>query len=123
MCGISDVYPGISEVSTAVHTSSTEYDEEDVEVTFTCSAAGKPPPTIQWDLSSRDLHNNLSQTTALTDSDSTFTSSGNISLQVSSDWNGYADCLVNKGMMGEKRVRIPLSLNPGRKKKDQGTYV
>lgn len=105
-----------------MHTSSTEHDEEDVEVTFTCSAAGKPPPTIQWDLSSRDLHYSQSQTTALMNSDSTFTSSGNISLQVPSDWNGYVDCVVNRGMVGEKRERIPLSLDPG-KKKDQGTYV
>lgn len=122
-CDISDVYPGISEVTTAVHTSNTEHDEEAVEVTFTCSATGKPLPTIQWDLSSHDLNDSQAQTTTLTNSDYTFTSSGNISLRVPSDWKGYVDCLVNTGMMGERRERIQLALDPRRKKKDQGTYV
>lgn len=106
-----------------MHTTDTEHDEEAVEVTFTCSATGKPPPTIQWDLSSRDLKGSQSQTTTLMNSDSTFTSSGNVTLRVPSDWKGYGDCLVNSGMMGERRERIPLALDPGRKKKDQGTYV
>ncbi|XP_011604552.2 OX-2 membrane glycoprotein-like isoform X2 [Takifugu rubripes] len=109
---------GISEVTTAVHTSNTEHEEEAVEVTFTCSATGKPPPTIQWDLSSRDLNDSQAQTTTLTNSDSTFTSSGNISLRVPSGWKGYVDCLVNSGMVGERRERIPLALDPRRKKKD-----
>lgn len=32
------------------------------------------------------------------------------------------DCVVNSGMVGERRERIPLSLDPGKKKKDEGMY-
>lgn len=106
-----------------MNTSNTEHGEEAVEVTFTCSATGKPPPTIQWDLSSRDLNDSQAKTTTLMNSDSTFTSSGNISLRVPSNWKGHVDCLVNSGMVGERRERIPLALNPRRKEKDQGMYA
>lgn len=109
-------------MTTAVHVSA-EGKENGVEVAFTCSATGKPPPTIQWDLSNSDLHNSQSQSTTVMNSDSTFTSSRNISLQVPSDWNGHVNCVVNSGMTGERRERIPLSLDPGKKKKDKGMYV
>lgn len=122
LCDASVVYPGLSEVTTAVHVSA-EGKENGVEVAFTCSATGKPPPTIQWDLSNSDLHNSQSQSTTVMNSDSTFTSSRNISLQVPSDWNGHVDCVVNSGMTSERQERIPLSLDPEKKEKDKGMYV
>lgn len=121
-CDCSTVYPGISAVATAAHISA-EGKENNVEITFTCSATGKPPPTIQWDLSTPDLRNSQSQTATVTNGDSTFTSSRNVSLQVPSGWNGHVDCVVNSGITGERRERIPLSLDPGKKKKDKGMYA
>lgn len=109
-------------MTTAVHISA-EAKGNVVEVTFTCSATGKPPPTIGWDLSTPDLHHSQSEITTVTSRDSTFTSSGNISLQVPSDWNGHVDCVVNSGAKGERTERIPLSLDPGKKKKGKAVYV
>lgn len=109
-------------MTTAVHVSA-EAKENGGEVTFTCSATGKPPPTIQWDLPSPGLHDRQPQTTTVTNSDSTFTSSRNISLQAPSGWKGHVDCVVNSGMTGERRERIPVSLDPGKKKEEKGMYV
>lgn len=109
-------------MATAVHISA-EGKDNGVEVTLTCSAPGKPPPTIQWDLSTPDLPNSQSQTATVTNGDSTFTSSRNVSLRVPSDWKGHVECVVNSGIMGERRERIPLSLDPGKKIKDKGMYV
>lgn len=116
---ISTVYPGISEVTTD---SFVQSNEQSAEVTFTCSATGKPTPTIEWGPSSPDLPSSQSPTTTQTNGDSTFTSTRNISVQVPSDWSGYVDCLVNIGMVGERRKRIPLTLNQGKQDKDEGTY-
>lgn len=109
-------------MTTAVHISA-EAKENGVEVAFTCSVTGKPPPTIQWDLSTSDLPNSQSETTTVTNSDSTFTSSRNVSMKVPSDWKGHVDCVVNSGMTSERRERIPLSLDPGKEKNVKGMYV
>lgn len=99
------------------------HDKEDVEVVFSCSATGKPAPTIQWDFSASAFPLSRPQTSTATNSDFTFTSSRNISLQVPPDWNGYVDCLLNAGLMGERRERIPFHSDPGGKTKDKGMYV
>lgn len=109
-------------MTTAVHISA-EAKDNGGEVTFTCSATGKPPPTIQWEPSTSDLPNSQTETTTVTNGDSTFTSSRNVSLKVPSDWNGHVDCVVNGGMTGERQERIPLSLDPGKKNKGKGLYV
>lgn len=116
---ISTVYPGISEMTTD---SIIQSNKQSAEVTFTCSATGKPTPTIEWEPSTPDLPSSQSATTTQTNGDSTFTSTRNISVQVPPDWSGYVDCVVNVGMVGERRKRIPLTLNPGKKDKDKCTY-
>lgn len=114
---------GIAEVETAADASIRVHDEEDVEVVFSCSATGKPAPTIQWNFSTGAFPLIQPQTTTATNSDFTFTSSRNISLQVPPDWNGHVDCLLNAGLMGERLERIPFHSDPGGKKKDTGMYV
>uniref|UniRef100_A0A8D3ASU2 Ig-like domain-containing protein n=1 Tax=Scophthalmus maximus TaxID=52904 RepID=A0A8D3ASU2_SCOMX len=94
---------------------------EHVEVVFGCSATGKPAPTIEWDISPGASHLDQTETTTASNSDHTFTSSHNVTLQVPADWSGHVDCLLNRGQTGEKQKRIPFSLSAGRPKaKDEG---
>ncbi|XP_071320409.1 OX-2 membrane glycoprotein-like isoform X2 [Trachinotus anak] len=96
---------------------STEYvprggpEGKDMEVVFSCSATGKPVPTIEWDISHGATYLEQPQTTTVTNSDHTFTSSRNITLQVPPGWNGHVDCLLNRGMRGQRQERIPFSLD------------
>ncbi|KAL7369775.1 hypothetical protein ABVT39_008438 [Epinephelus coioides] len=106
---------GISEVKTAVHASS-EPEEEDTEVVFSCSATGKPAPTIRWEFSPPATESEPMQPTTVTNSDHTFTSSSNLTLQVPPEWKGQVDCVLNNG---QRRVMIPFSLPP-RETKDGG---
>ncbi|XP_078099951.1 OX-2 membrane glycoprotein-like isoform X2 [Sander vitreus] len=101
---------GISRFKTEVQAPSSEQDEEYVTVVFSCSATGKPAPTIQWDFSPTATPADQPQTATVTNSDHTFTSSSNITLQVPPNWEGNVDCLLNTGVTGQRRERIPFSL-------------
>ncbi|XP_037618037.1 OX-2 membrane glycoprotein-like [Sebastes umbrosus] len=105
---------GISEVKTEVQAPS------DVAVVFSCSATGKPAPTIKWEFSPDATLTDQTQTATVTNSDHTFTSSSNITLRVHPEWKGHADCLLNSGVAGQRRERIPFSLPVG-EKNDKGT--
>ncbi|XP_035486451.1 uncharacterized protein LOC118308944 isoform X2 [Scophthalmus maximus] len=111
---------GISSVDT-LHDHRSGPEGEHVEVVFGCSATGKPAPTIEWDISPGASHLDQTETTTASNSDHTFTSSHNVTLQVPADWSGHVDCLLNRGQTGEKQKRIPFSLSAGRPKaKDEG---
>ncbi|CAJ1087571.1 OX-2 membrane glycoprotein isoform X1 [Xyrichtys novacula] len=100
---------GISEIKTKVHPTSTEHvvEEDDEEVVVvTCSATGKPAPTIQWAVPADATQLDTPKPASVQNRDRTFTSSSNITLQVSSDWNGYVDCLLNKDLKGQRQERI-----------------
>ncbi|KAK5847787.1 hypothetical protein PBY51_016889 [Eleginops maclovinus] len=103
---------GISSFKTEVHAPSSDpeakMDEE--EVVFSCSATGKPAPTIQWENLPEDVHTHRQPTTTVTNGDNTFTSSSNITLQLPAGWKGHVDCLLNSGTMGQRRETIPFSL-------------
>lgn len=43
--------------------------------------------------------------------DGTFTSSRNVSLRTLPGWSGQVDCLVNRGMAGERRERVYFSFS------------
>ncbi|XP_073318607.1 OX-2 membrane glycoprotein-like [Pagrus major] len=102
---------GISEVK--VQAPSSEHEEEDMkEVVFSCSATGKPAPTIQLVPSAGASSVDQKQTT-VTNSDHTFTSSRNITVKVPKAWSGHVDCLLNVGMTGERTEKIPFSLGAG----------
>lgn len=77
------------------------------EVVFSCSATGRPSPTIEWALSDSSLAVSQPETTTMANWDDTFTSSRNISLRVPAGWRGHVDCLLNRGMTGERQERIP----------------
>uniref|UniRef100_A0A8C6UC06 Ig-like domain-containing protein n=1 Tax=Neogobius melanostomus TaxID=47308 RepID=A0A8C6UC06_9GOBI len=79
--------------------------EENMKVTFSCTATGKPAPKIQWEYHHASVVEQ-SETPVLTNDDHTLTSSRNITLQASLDWDGHVDCVINPGTRGEKRETI-----------------
>ncbi|XP_068575633.1 uncharacterized protein [Cebidichthys violaceus] len=110
---------GISKVRTKVQRPSSDREDEDVKVVFSCSATGKPAPTIHWDFPPGATSTKRPLTSTETNGDHTFTSSRNVTLQVPAGWTGHVDCLLNRGAAGQRRERIPFSL-PARKKEEEG---
>ncbi|XP_072298105.1 uncharacterized protein [Eucyclogobius newberryi] len=93
---------GVSDVKTQVYTPIDQ--PESNRVIFSCSATGNPLPNIQWEYSHDIVEQ--SQTSVLTNDDRTLTSSRNMTLKMSPDWDGHVYCLINPGMRGEKRETI-----------------
>ncbi|KAK9523915.1 hypothetical protein VZT92_017797 [Zoarces viviparus] len=110
---------GISKVRTEVQPPNSDGEDEDVEVVFSCSATGKPAPTVHWDFSPGATSSDQPLTSTESNGDHTFTSSRNVTLQVPAGWTGHVDCLLNKGAAGQRRERIPFSL-PASKKEEEG---
>uniref|UniRef100_A0A8C6WPU9 CD80-like immunoglobulin C2-set domain-containing protein n=1 Tax=Neogobius melanostomus TaxID=47308 RepID=A0A8C6WPU9_9GOBI len=79
--------------------------EKNMKVIFSCTATGKPAPKIQWEYHHASVVEQ-SETPVLTNDDHTLTSSRNITLQASLDWDGHVDCVINPGTRGEKRETI-----------------
>lgn len=105
-------------MKTAVHPLSSANKEEDMkEVVFSCTATGKPAPTIKWDFSSGTTALDPPQMATVTNSDHTFTTSSNTTLRVPPNWDGHVDCLLNSGVRGERRERIPFAGNGSVKEK------
>lgn len=102
---------GISEVKT-------EVEREDEKVVFRCSATGKPAPTIGWAFSPGATPSDPPQSLIVTNSDHTFTSSGNVTLHAPAGWAGHADCLLNGGEAGPRRERIHFSLPDGKEEEE-----
>lgn len=113
-------HEGISEVKTNVKVTPGE-DRNPVAV-FSCSATGKPAPTIQWDSSPAANDLDQSETSIVMNSDGTFTSSSNITLQVSPDWKEQVHCLLNTGVNGQRKELIPLVPDTGHEEEEQGMY-
>ncbi|KAI9525869.1 hypothetical protein NQZ68_002417 [Dissostichus eleginoides] len=110
---------GISSFKTEVHAPSSDHEEEEEEgVVFSCSATGKPAPTIQWEIPSEATHTHRQPITTVANGDKTFTSSSNITLRLPAGWEGHVDCLLNSGAMGQRSERIPFSL-PAREKPEE----
>uniref|UniRef100_A0A8C6UEQ1 Ig-like domain-containing protein n=1 Tax=Neogobius melanostomus TaxID=47308 RepID=A0A8C6UEQ1_9GOBI len=78
---------------------------KNMKVIFSCTATGKPAPKIQWEYHHASVVEQ-SETPVLTNDDHTLTSSRNITLQASLDWDGHVDCVINPGTRGEKRETI-----------------
>ncbi|XP_005953074.1 OX-2 membrane glycoprotein [Haplochromis burtoni] len=94
---------GISKVNTMHHA------KQDGEVVFSCSATGKPAPTIEWDLSDGAAIAEEPQTVTVKNSDHTFNASSNITVKVPPGWRGHAACVLNRGKIGEREERIAFS--------------
>lgn len=104
---------GISEVETGVQAPTGGIENENiVKVVFSCSATGKPAPTIHWSHSAGAIPLDQPQTTTITNSDHKYTSSSNITLEVPQGWNGSVVCKLNNGLTGQRLERIPFSLHP-----------
>lgn len=113
-------------MKTAVHPLSSEHKEEDKEeVVFSCSATGKPAPTIKWDFPSCATALAEPQTATVTNSDHTFTTSSKTTLRVPPDCDGHAHCLLNSGARGERQERIPFALHLGNRttKDEEGMHI
>lgn len=83
--------------------------KQDGEVVFSCSATGKPAPTIEWDLSDGAAIAEEPQTVTVKNSDHTFNTSSNITVKVPPGWRGHAACVLNRGKIGEREERIAFS--------------
>ncbi|KAM4560553.1 OX-2 membrane glycoprotein-like isoform 2-T2 [Odontesthes bonariensis] len=104
---------GISKVNTSHAPTYSGHEEKERQEVFSCSATGKPTPTIEWDFSPGADTINPSLTTTVENSDNTFTSSSITTLKIPADWSGHVDCVLNRGTEGERRERIPLASRGG----------
>ncbi|CAI5689440.1 OX-2 membrane glycoprotein-like [Oreochromis aureus] len=104
---------GISQVNTMHHA------KQDGEVVFSCSATGKPAPTIAWNLSDGATIADQPQIVTVKNSDHTFNTSSNITVKVPPDWSGHAACVLNRGKIGEREERIAFSSSASADKDDK----
>ncbi|XP_061683475.1 uncharacterized protein LOC133504832 [Syngnathoides biaculeatus] len=100
---------GISEVKAEVYHPSSGLADGTASVGFSCSATGKPAPTIRWGFSPNVTGLQHPVTTLLVNDDGTFTSSQNVTLRMSGRWEGHADCVVQSGSWPERLERLPFS--------------
>ncbi|XP_029941649.1 OX-2 membrane glycoprotein-like isoform X1 [Salarias fasciatus] len=98
---------GISEANMSMQTISGA-EEHQSEVAFSCSATGKPAPSIQWELPSGVASSSPEQTQTVKNADRTFISSSSITLRLDAPWKGQVDCVLNRGKPGQRTERIPL---------------
>uniref|UniRef100_A0A3B3BK84 Ig-like domain-containing protein n=1 Tax=Oryzias melastigma TaxID=30732 RepID=A0A3B3BK84_ORYME len=91
----------------SVNTSTALLQKEEEELhAFSCSATGKPAPSIHWELPPDAAVDNQTETTTSRNSDGTFTSSRSVTLRAPPVWSGMVDCVLNQGTSGERRRRI-----------------
>ncbi|KAM9836163.1 OX-2 membrane glycoprotein-like [Aulostomus maculatus] len=92
------------------------------EVVLSCSATGKPAPTIEWDIPAGATLVGQTHMTTVRNQDQTITSSGNVTLHLPPGWDGYADCLLNQGAAGQRRERFSLLVG-GEEAPDEGSGI
>ncbi|RVE75433.1 hypothetical protein OJAV_G00016990 [Oryzias javanicus] len=95
---------GVSSVNTS--TALLHKEEEEELHAFSCSATGKPAPSIHWELPPDAAVENRTETTTSRNGDGTFTSSRSVTLRAPPLWSGAVDCVVNQGTSGERRRKI-----------------
>lgn len=105
------------------HTVSGGDEREDGEVVFGCSATGKPAPTIEWSISEGAATSDQQPPVTVTNRDHTVTSSSNITVKVPSGWSGHADCVVNRGKLGERTERIPFSYGKPESSTSESSFI
>ncbi|XP_021169236.2 OX-2 membrane glycoprotein [Fundulus heteroclitus] len=94
-------------VSTLVSTSNST--TKSGQKVLSCSATGKPAPTVDWDIPP-NITRVLQPTAEVSHSNGTFTSSSSIT--VDKDWTGRVECVLNKGKNGERREELILPAQP-----------
>ncbi|XP_017289988.1 OX-2 membrane glycoprotein [Kryptolebias marmoratus] len=111
---------GISKVNTS-RVPSTKLESEARREVFSCSATGKPAPSVEWVISVGAIENKT-QTSTVTNSDNTITYSSSITVDIPADWTGQVDCVLNKGKMGQRTETLFVSVDKNKNKekgKDQ----
>ncbi|CAL1598407.1 unnamed protein product [Knipowitschia caucasica] len=93
---------GVSNVQTLVHK---PHGGSENTAIFSCSVTGKPAPEIKWDYSAPVTVLEQSQTSAVGNEDLTITSYSNLTLQLSPNWEGKIDCVINS-KKGERRESV-----------------
>ncbi|XP_010884449.1 OX-2 membrane glycoprotein [Esox lucius] len=106
---------GVSEVGTTLQQVSSSESNRDGDVVVSCSATGRPAPSIQWDYSTPGSIQTLSNWN-VTNSDQTVTVVSNITLRLSPGLGGHVDCLVNNGTRTQTRQQVLLPLHLGKNK-------
>ncbi|XP_077432685.1 OX-2 membrane glycoprotein-like [Vanacampus margaritifer] len=104
---------GISEVKAEAHPPDEGLADGNATVVFSCSATGKPAPSIRWRFLPNHTVFHQTATATVDNQDRTFTSSRNVTLRLSASWDGHADCLLQSGGRGEKMARVPFFWDPG----------
>ncbi|XP_040041246.2 OX-2 membrane glycoprotein [Gasterosteus aculeatus] len=113
---------GISQVRAEVQPSRGDREDEAEQLVFSCSATGKPAPTIGWELSPGASHAERPTNRTDANGDRTFTSSSNVTVRAPAGWTGHADCVLNSGAPGQRRERIRYS-SPAGKKDEEGKIM
>uniref|UniRef100_A0A3Q0RDM8 Ig-like domain-containing protein n=1 Tax=Amphilophus citrinellus TaxID=61819 RepID=A0A3Q0RDM8_AMPCI len=93
------------------------------EIVFSCSATGKPAPTIEWNISADTSLSDQPHSVIVTNSDHTFTTSRNVTVKVPPGRSGYVDCVLNRGKLGERTERIPFSYGEAERTTCESSYV
>ncbi|XP_026129436.1 OX-2 membrane glycoprotein-like isoform X2 [Carassius auratus] len=93
---------GISEITASVNTALSS----DPDVVVSCSATGKPTPTIHWKSAEKELDNFSSNFTTL-NKDSSTTITSNLTLPLSQFHGLYVECVAKSDSM-EKSIQIKL---------------
>lgn len=114
---------GISEVKTHAQVLTLRLGDDNMAVVFSCSATGRPAPTVQWSFSPGASRVDQQPTTTAWNSDNTSTSSSNITLRVSPRWDGHVECVVNAETRGHRVERVPFSLPAGAEEDEEGTHA
>ncbi|XP_015247477.1 PREDICTED: OX-2 membrane glycoprotein-like [Cyprinodon variegatus] len=76
---------------------------------LSCSATGKPAPTITWEIPINISKNAVPQKTTDRKSDGTFIHNTSIAVDIPAIWTGHIDCVLNKGQPGEQRKTFDFS--------------
>ncbi|KAK7166639.1 hypothetical protein R3I93_006402 [Phoxinus phoxinus] len=92
---------GITEITAEVNPSPTS----DSDVVVSCSATGKPTPTIQWKSSEKDLKHFSSKEFTTLNKDSSTTITSNITIPLSQFHGKYVECLAQSDSV-EKTFQI-----------------
>ncbi|XP_051912939.1 uncharacterized protein LOC127595458 isoform X2 [Hippocampus zosterae] len=107
---------GISELKAKVYNPEIELADGTATVVFSCSATGKPAPTIRWRFSPNSTVLHQMTPTTVANRDGTFTRSQNVTLHLTESWDGHAECVVQSGSRGERMKRVTFSWDAGQEK-------
>ncbi|KAJ8003979.1 hypothetical protein DPEC_G00154030 [Dallia pectoralis] len=111
---------GVSEVETTLQKlPSSESNRGGEDIVVSCSATGRPAPSILWDYSSAVSAKTLN-TWNVINKDQTVTVMSNMTLQSSSGLGRHVECLVNNGTRTQRQERVLLPPYRGKKEDETG---